>query len=140
MGLGEKESLIMVLVYGLYFLIFNINLFDFYIEVIVVFVLFWVVWSVRVNKWGIFLISLVIILVSKVVFFFIVFMLGIWLLIWERKRLMGFIIIVVGIVWFIIIIKGIIFVFSGEEVVVVGCYSFLGDFVVEIILNLIFKF
>ncbi|MBE9175369.1 DUF2079 domain-containing protein [Synechocystis salina LEGE 06155] len=138
-GLGEQESLTMALVYGLYPLIFNINLFDFHTEVIAVPALLWAVWSARGNKWSIFFISLIIILASKAVLSLTVFMLGIWLLIWERKKLMGIITTVAGIAWFIIATKGIIPAFSGEEAAAVGRYSFLGDSVTEIILNLILK-
>jgi len=138
-GLGEKESLTMAVVYWLYPLVFNVNLFDFHPEVLAVPALFWLIWSARAKHWGIFLTALVIILSTKAVLSLTVAMVGIWLIFWEKRRILGIISLIMGIAWFIIASKGIIPAFSGEEAAAVGRYGFLGSSVGEIALNLLLK-
>ena len=139
MGLGEKESLTMAGVYWLYPVVFNVNLFDFHPEVFALPGLFWLVWSARARRWGVFIIALTVILGSKAVLSLTVAMVGIWLIFWEKRRLFGIVSLFAGVAWFLIATNGIIPAFSGGEAAAVDRYSFLGDSVGEIILNLVLK-
>ncbi len=113
MGLGEKESLTMAGVYWLYPVVFNVNLFDFHPEVFALPGLFWLVWSARARRWGVFIIALTVILGSKAVLSLTVAMVGIWLIFWEKRRLFGIVSLFAGVAWFLIATKGIIPAFSG---------------------------
>ncbi|MFM1842272.1 MAG: hypothetical protein RLZZ490_1008, partial [Cyanobacteriota bacterium] len=138
-GLGQAESLTMAVVYWLYPLVFNINLFDFHPEVLAVPALFWLVWSARAKHWGGFVTMLVIILSTKAVLSLTIAMVGIWLIFWEKRRIFGAISLALGTAWFIIASKIIIPAFSGEEAAAVGRYAFLGNSVGEIALNVFLK-
>jgi uncharacterized membrane protein len=139
LGLGERESLTMAGVYWLYPLVFNVNLFDFHPEVFALPALLWAVWSARGKRWGVFSIALIIILSSKAVLSLTVAMMGVWLMIGEKRRRFGFMSLLAGVAWFLIATKGIIPAFSGAEAAAVMRYGFLGDSVGEIILNLFLK-
>ncbi|MFM1842271.1 MAG: hypothetical protein RLZZ490_1007 [Cyanobacteriota bacterium] len=139
LGLGEQESLTMAGVYWLYPLVFNVNLFDFHPEVFALPALLWLVWSARGKRWGFFLIALAVILASKAVLSLTVTMVGFWLMFWEKRRGFGIVSLFAGVAWFLIATKGIIPAFSGGEAAAVNRYSFLGDSVGEIALNLILK-
>ena len=139
LGLGEKESLTMAGVYWLYPVVFNVNLFDFHPEVFALPALLWMVWSARARRGRIFLIALGVTLSSKAVLSLTVAMVGFWLIFWEKRRWFGVVSLFTGVTWFLIATKGIIPAFSGGEAAAVSRYSFLGDSVGEIILNLVLK-
>lgn len=138
-NLKESQANTVALVYLLYPLIFNVNLFDFHPEVIAIPAIFWAILASKLNKLWWFCTAIIIILSCKAVLSFTVIALGIWLLICEQKKSYGIIAIITGISWFIIATQIIIPNFSGEEAAAVGRYSFLGDSVLEIAKNLILK-
>ena len=138
-GLKESQANTIALVYLLYPLIFNVNLFDFHPEVIAVSAILWAVLAARLNKLFWFCVAIIIILGCKAVLALTVAAMGIWWLIWEKKRLYGIIAVVAGVSWFIIATQIIIPHFSGEEAAAVGRYTFLGNSVLEIAKNLILK-
>ena len=138
-GLKSDQSFAIAIAYLLYPLLFNLNLFDFHTEVIALSAILWAIFAARSKHfWG-FISAILIILSCKAVLALTVAMMGFWLIIWERKKLEGFIALFLGIIWFIITTKIIIPHFSGGEVAAVGRYSFLGNSVSEIIQNLILK-
>jgi uncharacterized membrane protein len=139
LGLGERESLTMAGVYWLYPVVFNVNLFDFHPEVFALPALLWAVWSARAKRWGIFLIALAVIWGSKAVLSLTIAMLGFWFIVWEKRPWFGMVSLWAGVAWFLIATKGIIPAFSGGEAAAVGRYSFLGNSVGEIVLNLVLK-
>ncbi|ACK65508.1 Ets- domain containing protein [Rippkaea orientalis PCC 8801] len=136
-GLNENLSLTMVLVYLLYPLIFNLNLFDFHSEVLALPAFFWAILMTKNNQLWQFILTILFILSCKAVLSLTIIGMGFWLLIFEKKRLYGSISLSLGVFWFIIATQVIIPHFSGDEVAAVGRYSFLGDSVSEIITNLI---
>jgi uncharacterized membrane protein len=138
-SLKESQANTIALVYLFYPLIFNVNLFDFHPEVIAVPAILWAILASRLNKLWWFCTAIMIILSCKAVLSFTVVALGIWLLIWEKKRNYGITAIIAGLSWFLIATQIIIPHFSGEEAAAVGRYSFLGDSVLEIGKNLILK-
>lgn len=138
-GLKESQLKIISLVYLLYPLIFNVNLFDFHPEVIAIPAILWAILASKLNKLWWFCLAIIIILSCKAVLSLTVIFLGIWLLIIEKKRNYALMAIILGISWFMIATQIIIPNFSGEEAAAVGRYSFLGDSVLEIAKNLILK-
>jgi uncharacterized membrane protein len=138
-GLKQSQANTVALVYLLYPLIFNINLFDFHAEVIALPAILWAILAAKVNKLWWFCTAIIIILGSKAVLALTVIALGIWLLIWQKKRSYGIIAIITGVSWFMVATQIIIPHFSGEEAAAVGRYSFLGNSVFEIAKNLILK-
>ncbi len=135
--------------YLLYPAIFNANLFDFHPEVLAV-PLFWAaVLCIRSGKlWG-FLLCLSGILGCKAVLSLNVVALGVWLLLWENRRVEkrwqrrcqvgAWIAITAGSAWFGLATFWIIPHFSGSEPAAISHYSHLGSSVSEIIQNLALK-
>ncbi|MGK7938590.1 MAG: DUF2079 domain-containing protein [Crocosphaera sp.] len=138
-GLKDNLAFIIVSVYLLYPLIFNVNLFDFHSEVIALPTIFWAVLAARSNKFGQFIIAIILILSCKAVLSLTVAAMGVWLLFFEKRKKYGVLALLLGTFWFIITTQLIIPQFSGDEVAAVGRYSFLGDSVIEIITNLILQ-
>jgi uncharacterized membrane protein len=139
MDLTDSKARTVCLIYILYPLIFNVNLFDFHPEVIAIPLFFTAILGVRLNKIYWFISSIIFILGCKAVLALTVAMMGIWLIFFHRKKTYGMIAIFSGIFWFIIATQLIIPHFSGAEAAAVGRYTFLGDSVTEILLNLILK-
>ncbi len=137
--LNDNLALTLVGVYLLYPLIFNVNLFDFHSEIIALPTIFFAVLAARAKKFIQFLVAIILILSCKAVLSLTVAAMGVWLLLFEKRKKYGFLSLFLGIFWFIITTQLIIPQFSGDEVAAVGRYSFLGDSVTEIITNLILQ-
>ncbi|MBJ7898594.1 MAG: DUF2079 domain-containing protein [Cyanobacteria bacterium RI_101] len=137
LNLGEKKVLIWI--YFLYPLVFNLNLFDFHTEVLALPGLFWALWAVQGQRWGHYFSAVLLILASKAVLSLTVIFLGLWLLFWQKGKRVGAVTLALGVSWFLIASKVIIPQFSGKEVAAVGRYSYLGNSVGEILQNLVFK-
>ncbi|MGD2183303.1 DUF2079 domain-containing protein [Lusitaniella coriacea] len=138
-GLKPPQAEAMAVVYLLYPVVFNLNLFDFHPEVLLVPGLFGAVLAARAGKIGWFCATVGLTLLSKAVLSLTVAAMGFWLLIFEKRRWYGCIALTAGIAWFLIATQVVIPHFSGGEAAGVGRYSFLGDSVFEIILNLFLK-
>jgi uncharacterized membrane protein len=138
-GLEKSQGITMSLVYLLYPLIFNVNLFDFHPEVIATPLIFAIILAARLNKLIYFCLGLILILGCKAVLSLNMMAMGIWLIFFEKKKKFGMIALGVSIPWFLIATKVIIPNFSGTEAAAVGRYSFLGNSVFEIALNLLIK-
>ncbi|NES82317.1 MAG: DUF2079 domain-containing protein, partial [Moorea sp. SIO2B7] len=138
-GLKESQAIAIAAVYLLYPLIFNINLFDFHPEVIAPLAILAGILAARNDKLWLFSLAIILILSCKAVLSLTVVAMGLWLLIFEKKRLYGVIALFSGVLWFLIATQLIIPAFSGEEAAAVGRYTFLGDSVLEIAKNIILK-
>ncbi|MBE9128865.1 MULTISPECIES: DUF2079 domain-containing protein [unclassified Coleofasciculus] len=138
-GLKEQQATAMAVVYLLYPLIFNINLFDFHPEVMALPALLAAILAARLERIGWFSVAILFILGCKAVLGLTVAAMGVWLLLFEKKRWCGAIALVAGIAWFLIASQVIIPRFSGQEAAAVGRYAFLGDSVLEIAKNLLLK-
>jgi uncharacterized membrane protein len=138
-GLKESQSIALAVVYILYPLIFNVNLFDFHLEVIALPALLGAILAAKLNKVGWFCVAIGLILGCKAVLALTVAAMGLWLLGFEKRRLCGAISLLVGVAWFLIATQLIIPIFSGSEAAAVGRYSYLGNSVIEIVQNLILK-
>ncbi|MBD2576346.1 DUF2079 domain-containing protein [Oscillatoria sp. FACHB-1406] len=138
-GLTRSQSLAIAGVYWLYPVVFNVNLFDFHPEVLAIPAIFGAVWAARAGKIVLYCACVLLILSTKAVLSLTVAAMGIWLLLFEKKRSYGGIAIAIGIVWFIVSTQLIIPAFSGREAAAVNRYSVLGNSVSEIILNLLLE-
>ncbi|WP_026080031.1 DUF2079 domain-containing protein [Spirulina subsalsa] len=144
-GLSKGDSLLMVGVYYLYPLVFNVNLYDFHPEVLAFPALLGAIGIVRSRRpprWpdilG-FICCLLVILSCKAVLSLTVAALGFWALCVEKRPLYGILAVSGGIAWFLATTQWIIPQFSGMEAAAVGRYSYLGDSVLEIALNVFLK-
>ncbi|MEG3971141.1 DUF2079 domain-containing protein [Microcoleus sp. T2B6] len=138
-GLNQEQSAAIALIYLLYPVVFNINLFDFHPEVIALPALLAAILAARLNKIVWFCTAIVLVLSCKAVLSLTVVAMGFWLFFCEKKQRYGAIALLLGAAWFLIASQKIIPFFSGSEVAGVGRYSYLGKSVLEIIINLILK-
>lgn len=138
-GLNQPLSVAVSLAYLLYPEIFNINLFDFHPDVLAVPAFFGAILAAKEKKIIWFLISILWILGCKAVFALTVIAIGIWLLLFEKRRWYGLTAIILGVAWFLIVTQLIIPYFSGNEAAGVSRYNYLGNSVLEVILNTFLK-
>jgi uncharacterized membrane protein len=138
-GLKETLAKTLAIVYLLYPLIFNINLFDFHTDVIVLPAILFAVLAAYQEKILAFTFAILIILSCKAVFSLTVAAMGIWLLFFKKKPTYGMIALIIGSGWFIVGAQLIIPLFRGEEHTAISRYGYLGDSTLEIAKNLFFK-
>ncbi len=134
--LSKAQSQAIAIVYLLYPLVFNLNLFDFHSEVIALPLFLWAILVARQKKLSAFILAILVILSCKAVLSLTVIFLGLWLWIWEKRRVYSLFALLSGTTWFFIATQWIIPHFSNKEVAAVGRYHFLGNSVLEIIQNL----
>lgn len=138
-GLKDGQATAMAVVYLLYPLIFNVNLFDFHPEVMAVPAILGAVLAARLGKILWFCCAIIFVLGCKGALSLTVAAMGIWLLVFEKKRWCGGIATIAGIAWFLMVTQVIIPTFSGAETAGVSRYAYLGDSVLEVAKNLILK-
>lgn len=136
-GLKESQSTAMVAVYLLYPLIFNLNLFDFHGEVIAIPAMLGAILAARNNRIGWFCLALLLIFGCRDGLSLTVAAMGLWLLVFEKKRLSGSIALFAGVAWFLIVTQVVIPHFRPNGVEAVGRYAFLGDSLLEIVKNIL---
>ncbi len=138
--LPEPQAVAMAVVYLLYPLVFNINLFDFHPEVLAIPGLLGAVLAARLGRIAWFVGCLILVLSCKAVLSLTVAAMGFWLLIFDKRRWSGAIALAAGVAWFLIATQVVIPWFSGgNEAPAVTRYSYLGSSVLEIIANLFLK-
>ncbi|MBE8988637.1 DUF2079 domain-containing protein [Nostoc sp. LEGE 12450] len=138
-GLKESQGIAIAFVYLLYPLVFNANLFDFHPEAIAVPLLLAAVLAARLGQIAWFCLSIILVLGCKAVLSLTVAAMGVWLLLFEKRRLYGAIAIGAGVTWFLIATQVIIPFFSGAEAAAVVRYSYLGNSVLDIAKNIVFQ-
>lgn len=138
-GLSQRLSLAIAGVYILYPVVFNINLFDFHPEVMALPVLLAAVLAARLGRIFGFTVAILWVLGCKAVLSLTIIALGFWLFLFEKRRVCGAIALFLGVAWFAIVTQMIIPTFSGREVEGVWRYTYLGNSVLEIIVNIILK-
>ncbi|WP_421658252.1 DUF2079 domain-containing protein [Leptothermofonsia sp. ETS-13] len=138
-GLNQAQSTAMVAVYLLYPIIFTANWFDFHPEVIALSAILTAIWAARSNKITWFIVAIIITLGCKEVMSLTVAAMGLWLLVFEKKRKFGAIALITGIAWFFFSTQILIPFFGGGEATGVERYSYLGNSSREIIINLFLK-
>ena len=139
-GLSSSQGIVVGVIYLLYPAVFNINLLDFHPEVIALPSIIWMILAAR-SKWIIqFCIALVITLSCKAVLSLTVAAMGLWLVIFEKRKWYGTIALFTGIAWFIIATQIIIPAFGSEVASIarhVHRYKELGSSFSEILLNIL---
>ena len=141
-GLTVQQSIAVAAVYLLYPLVYNINLFDFHPEVIAVPALLGAVLAARLDRIGWFCLCIVLALGCKAVLSLTVAAMGVWLLVFEKKRRYGAIALISGITWFVIATKIVIPFFGGQTGSVerhIARYAYLGHSFSEVAQNLLLK-
>ncbi|NMF61922.1 hypothetical protein DP113_06845 [Brasilonema octagenarum UFV-E1] len=139
-GLSLGQAIAVATVYLLYPLVFNINLFDFHPEVIAVPALLWAVLAARLERTAWFCLCIFLTLACKAVLSITVAAMGVWLLVFEKKRRCGAIALVSGICWFVIATKVVIPFFGTEAASVerhISRYAYLGNSFPDIAKNLL---
>lgn len=138
--LTTQQGIAVAAVYLLYPLVFNINLFDFHPEVIAVPALLGAVLAARLERTGWFCLCIFLTLGCKAVLSLTVAAMGVWLLVFEKKRGCGAIALASGIIWFVIATKIVIPFFGTEAASVerhISRYAYLGNSFPEIAKNLL---
>lgn len=141
-GLTTDQAAAIAVVYLLYPLVFNINLYDFHPDVIALPALLGAILAARLGKFGWFCFTIFLVLGCKAVLSLTVAAMGVWLLLFEKRRFCGAITLLSGIVWFAIATKAIIPFFGGEAASVtrhISRYSYLGNSFGEVVQNLLFN-
>jgi uncharacterized membrane protein len=101
--------------------------------------LLWSVFWARTNKIDLFCISIIIVLSCKAVFSLTVIFLGLWLFLFEKKKQMGVIAIVMGIVWFVVATQVVMPMVGAGTTRFLSRYNFLGSSYLEIVINFFIK-
>ncbi len=138
-GLNKAQAVAMAAVYLLYPLVFNVNLFDFHPEVMALPAILAAVLTARLGRIGWFCLCIIVILGCKAVLSLTVVAMGIWLLIFEKRRLYGAIAIGTGVAWFLIATQVIFPTFGVNQPSAVARYSYLGNSLLEISRNLLLQ-
>lgn len=139
-GLNKQQSFAIAMVYLLYPVIFNLNLFDFHPEVMALPAILGAILAAKLDKIVWFCIAIVWVLGCKDALSLPVAAMGFWLYFFEKKRLCGAIALFVGFAWFIIATQVIIpFFKGGEGPGGIGRYRYLGDSIAGILLNIFLR-
>ncbi len=138
-GLRGLEVWAIVFAYGLYPLVFNINLFDFHPEVIALPLFLVAVWAARAERLWVYAGCLLIILGCRDALSITVAAMGAWLWVFEKRRRAGVSALLLGTGWFIIATQIVIPYFRPGGVESVARYSYLGSTLSEVIVNLFLK-
>lgn len=141
-GLSEKQAIAIAAAYLLYPLIFNVNLFDFHPDVIAVPGLLWAVLAARLRHWVGFCVAVLLVLSCKAPLGLTVMAMGLWLLLFEKRRWQGAIAIGLGLAWFLIATQFIIPRFGAEAAPLarhLGRYSYLGTSFSDVAVNLLLQ-
>lgn len=136
-GLSPLLARTMAIVYLLYPLIFNLNLFDFHPEVMALPVLLTAVWLARADRIGWFCLAILFVLGCKDALSLTIAAMGIWLFVFEKRRFCGSFAFLTGTIWFLLVTQWLIPTLSGEEAAAVRRYAYLGDSVLEVAQTLI---
>ncbi|MGB3511445.1 MAG: DUF2079 domain-containing protein [Microcoleaceae cyanobacterium] len=139
-GLNKQQSFAMAMVYLLYPVIFNLNLFDFHPEVMALPAILGAILAAKLDKTLWFSIAIIWVLGCKAVLSLPIAAMGFWLYFFEKKRLCGAIALFAGSGWFIIATQVMIpFFRGGEGPGGIGRYRYLGDSIPAILLNIFLR-
>ncbi len=136
-GLKKAQAVAMAAVYLLYPLLFNVNLFDFHTEVIALPAILAAVLAARLGRIRWFCLCIIVILGCKAVLSLTVAAMGIWLLVFEKRRLYGAIALGAGVAWFLIATQVILPTFGVNQPSAIARYRHLGNSLPEIIKSLL---
>jgi uncharacterized membrane protein len=138
-GLNHPHARAIALMYLLYPLVFNLNLFDFHPEVIALPLMITAIWAARARRIVAFTLCIVVSLGCRDALSITIAALGLWLILFEKRRIYGAIALFLGIAWLLIATQWLIPHFRPAGVESVVRYAYLGNSVPEIVLNLVLK-
>jgi len=138
-NLPSQKNIILILVYFLYPVVFNANLFDFHTDTLAIPLIFSAILTARKNNILGYFFSIIFILSCKEIFSLTVIFLGLWLYFCENRKIYGLIAISSGIAWFIISTQLIIPFYSNGYQVGISRYSYLGGNVTQVVKNIFFE-
>lgn len=138
-GLTRSLSQAMAIVYLLYPLVFNLNLFDFHPEVMALPAILTAIWAARAEQKILFCATTLFALGCRDALSLTIAAMGVWLLLFEKRRFYGWFALVTGLGWFVLVTQWIIPMFKGGGVAAVARYKYLGHSVLEIAQNMLLK-
>ena len=135
-GLEPKQALAMAAAYLMYPLVLTTNLFDFHPEIFAIPGLLWAIVAAREGRALLFISGICLTLACKEVMSLTVIAMGLWLLVFERRRFCGAFALCAGIAWFIFATQFLIPHFAaGKQPSGLGFYRYLGTSLKEVIVN-----
>lgn len=139
-GLQRTQALGMAAAYLMFPLVLTSNLFDFHPDVFIVPALLMAVLAAREDRRISFCLWVALALSCKEIISLTVAAMGVWLLLFERRRFYGVFAIVAGAAWFVISVKLIIPYFGdGRQPSGIWNYTHLGESVGQIVANFFVK-
>ncbi|MGI0490838.1 DUF2079 domain-containing protein [Alkalinema pantanalense CENA528] len=138
-GLSPSQAMTIAGTTLLYPLLFNLNLSDFHPEVLAFPALLTAVWAARANRIGWFCGAIFLALGCRDALALTIAAMGLWLMVWEKRRACGAIALVTGTAWFLLATKVVIPAFRPNGVESVVRYGYLGQSLNEIVFNIFFK-
>jgi uncharacterized membrane protein len=141
-GLSSGHTVAIALVYNLYPVVFNANLFDFHPDTLAVPAILGAVLALRSHRFLTFFGCILLILGCKAILSLTVVGLGLWIVLSERPKWYGFWAMLVGTAWFIFTTQWIFPHFTGMDAAVEmsdGRYDYLGESIGEMIQTLILQ-
>ena len=123
--------------YLLHPVVYNLNLFDFHPDVLALPGFLAAIIAAKENRTALFTVSTLWILACKAPFSLTVVALGVWLLIFERKRRLGAFATIAGSAWFLTTTQLIIPRLSGGEAIGVSRFPYLGDSVFSVMAGVV---
>lgn len=138
-GLKQGSANAIAAAYLLYPLIFNLNLFDFHPEVIALPLILTAVWAARADRVGWFALCVWIALGCRDALSLTIAAMGVWLWVFEKRRVCGAIAFLSGLLWFVIATRIILPHFQPAGILGLSYYAEFGQSVPEILTNLILR-
>ncbi|MDX2243968.1 MAG: DUF2079 domain-containing protein [Leptolyngbyaceae cyanobacterium bins.302] len=138
-GIRDDQAQAIAVAYLLYPLIFNLNLFDFHPEVIALPLFLVAVWAARSRQLAWFVACVMVILGCRDALSLTVAAMGVWLWLFEQRRVYGAISFVLGILWFVLATQVIIPYFQPAGVLGASYFAEFGDSIPEILVNFILR-
>lgn len=139
-GLNKRQAFAIVMVYLLYPVVFNLNLFDFHPEVMALPAILGAILAAKLDKTLWFCLAIIWVLGCKDALSLPVAAMGFWLYFYEKKRVCGAIALFAGVAWFVIATQVLIPYFKdGQPPGGVGRYRYLGNSIPEILLSLFLR-
>jgi uncharacterized membrane protein len=137
-GLKRGQALAVAGAYLMYPVILTASIFDFHPDAFVVPALLFAILAARRRRPVLFCICVAVALSSKEVMSLTVGAMGVWLLLFERRKFYGIVALVSGIVWLIVVVKVIVPYFGhGRPASGLPLFDYLGNSLAQIILNMI---
>jgi uncharacterized membrane protein len=140
LGLTAKQSLALAAAYVMYPLVLTTNIFDFHPEIFAIPGLLWAIIAARENRKLLFIFGVCLTLACKEVLSLTVVAMGVWLLVFEKRRFFGAFAVAAGVVWFVFATQVLIPHFAaGKQPSGLAFYRYLGRSLPEVVANLFLK-